>query len=582
MTTIVRESTPKKVVRPSPAHRAAPPVARRGNGRVWALALLVAAAPAAWFSRTWWMPRWDSPVDHLIFADVSPGELSIVVTERGSLESQHVTKVLCEVDDIPGDSINGTPIVWIVPNGSSVAKGDLLVELDPSSHRERLDLQVLATEKAKSEQIQAEARHQNQITQNETLYAETNLKVELAKLELEMFKDDENGTHQLEVEEIKRSIDDVNNEILAAQANLELKKNDKLGIETLFKLGYSGKNERDRSRLEYLQAESQYAAKMNRLKTQMATLTKKETYERQMQLMQLDGKLRTAERGLAQVQLDNEAKLAQARAAMEAANESLKKEEERLQRYREQVEKCHITAPSEGMVAYVAEDRWSSDEIREGAPVRPRQTILTLPDLRKMQVKTSVHESVLDEIRSGLPARVRVEAFPDRIHRGLVQTVAVLPDQGGWMSSDTKVYQTIVTIEEEVEQIKPGMNAIVEIDVAKVCDVLTVPVQAVMQIDDSTWCYIRSNNGVDKRHVELGRTNDKFVEIRSGLQAGDEVVLNPMAILEGESDSSPDGAGERGAGDAKADKAGGSRSASGSEARRGRESDAAARPPAKG
>jgi HlyD family secretion protein len=141
----------------------------------------------------------------------------------------------------------------------------LLVEFDSSQHQERLDRQILLTERAKSERLQAQAKYDNQITQNETSEAEAELQVKLTELELLMFTDQEAGTHQLEVEEIKRLIDDTNSEILAAQANLELRNNDQLGIESLFKLGYAGKNELDRSRLDFLQAEGQFAAKMNRL-----------------------------------------------------------------------------------------------------------------------------------------------------------------------------------------------------------------------------------------------------------------------------------------------------------------------------
>ena len=100
------------------------------------------------------------------------------------------------------------------------------------------------------------------------------------------------------------------------------------------------------------------------------------------------------------------------------------------------------------MVAYATADRYYGEEIREGASVRPRQKILSLPNLSKMQVKTSVHESVLDQVKPGLSVGVRVDAFPDRLYPGTVKSVAVLPDQGGWFGSDTKVYQTIITIDE--------------------------------------------------------------------------------------------------------------------------------------
>jgi multidrug efflux pump subunit AcrA (membrane-fusion protein) len=174
------------------------------------------------------------PDQPLIYYTVTCGDLPITVTERGNLESQNNVDIFCEVDDINGDGIHGTTILWIVPNGSSVQEGDLLVELDVAGHQERLDQQILDLEKARAEQIQAKVKYENRITQNETAKANAELKVKLAKLELDMFEDEDKGTHRLDVEAIKREIEDVDNNILASRADLELKKNDMEGIEKLF------------------------------------------------------------------------------------------------------------------------------------------------------------------------------------------------------------------------------------------------------------------------------------------------------------------------------------------------------------
>jgi RND family efflux transporter MFP subunit len=469
----------------------------------------------------------------LVFYTVQRGDLPITVTERGNLESQDNVEIICEVDDVHGDGFDGTAILSIVPNGSSVKKGELLVELDVTLHRDRLDSQVLDTERARAEFIQADAKFENQKTQNITAKADAELAVALAELELEMFEDTENGSHILEVEEINRQIDDVKNEILEAQANMELKKNEKRGIEALFKLGYAGKSELDKSRLDFLQAESQLASRLNRLVTHQATLAKKETFEREMQKLQLEGALETAKRNLTQVERNNSAELAQAEAELKAAQESLKKEEERLARAKYQIEKSKIYAPQDGMVAYAtSSSRRYSVEICEGARVRLQQKILTLPNLTKMQVKTAVHESVLDRIEQGLDATVRVDAFPERAYQASVKSVAVLPDQGGWMSSDTKVYETYVTIDEQVSRLKPGMTAVVEIHVDRLEDILSIPVQSVVQVGGDSWCYVEHGGGVERRLLELGMTNDKFVEIHSGLEEGDRVVLNPSAVMD--------------------------------------------------
>lgn len=394
----------------SGTRRAAKSSAKRGVLR-WLIGLgVVAAAVGAAYA---FVGSLGSADQQLLYYTVARGDLPIAVTERGTIESQENVQVLCEVDDIPNDNLRGTPIRWIIANGASVNKGDLIVELESQGHVERLDRQILSREKALAEQIEANAKYDNQLTQNETMEANADLELELAKLELEMFRDTKSGTHQLEVEDIKRKIDDTNTEILAAKAKLELAKKDLHATESLFELGYAGKSELDRSKLAVLQGESEYASKMNSLRTQFGNLTKKETYEKEMQSMSLVGKRATAERKLIQVKRDNVALLAQAKAKKDAADQSFKKEDELLTRYKEQVEHCKIYAPVSGMIAYAAKDprRWWMEDIRQGQPVNTKQLILSIPNLRRMQVKTEVHESVIDQIRTGLPATVRLEAF---------------------------------------------------------------------------------------------------------------------------------------------------------------------------
>jgi RND family efflux transporter MFP subunit len=475
------------------------------------LLLLVAASTLLGTVRRYGQP--------LIYYTVTRGDLPITVTERGNLESQDEVKIFCEVDDIHGDGVNGTTILSIVPNGSSVKEGDLLVELDSSGHQERLDEQILDTEKARSEQIQAQVKYENQKTQNETMLAEAKLKVSLAELALKQFEDEEGGTFQIELQNVELQIQEARAGRLIEQTNLE-------GVEQLYKLGYRSSGELAQARLSALRAERQLATAISRKKELVQ-------YQYEKSKMELEGARASARRNLTQVTRDNEALLEQARAKKEAADEALKKEEELLARYRDQVTKCRIYAPQDGMVAYaVSRSRWRREAIDVGVALWPRQQILSIPNLKKMQVKTAVHESVLDKISPGLPVTIRVDAFPGVTYRGEIETVAVLPDQGSYLSSDTKVYETVVTISEEVEQLKPGMTAVVEIHVDRLTDVVSIPVQAVVQVDEDTWCYVGSGSGVERRSLTLGASNEKFVEVSRGLQEGDRVVLNPTAIID--------------------------------------------------
>ncbi len=475
--------------------------------------------------------------EDLLTYRVHPMDLPITVIERGNLESQINRQVMCEVDDFRSDGVHGTPIVWVIPNGSSVSEGDLICELDSTAVQSELDEQILDTEEARSAFIQAQANLENQEIVNQTAEDKAELDVALADLELAMFNDEQKGSYQLEFEAIQRQIDDLNNEILAAEMNLKLRRNEKVGIESLFKLGYAGKSEMDRSVLSYLQAEGDYAAKLNKLQTQIASREKLIAFDKKMQSMELEGRLRTSRQNLKQVLVTNKAKMAQMQGILTSRTEQLKKEEERLERYRTQYAKCKIYAPQDGMVAYAPPISSRDSEIAEGVPVRPRQHILSIPNLRSMQVQTSVHESVLDRIQPGLEVMVTVDAFPDRQYRGTVKSVAVLPERSYY--SDTKSYKTSVTIDEEVYQLKPGMTAICEINVNRYSDVNAIPIQAVVQRQGANWVYVEQDGQLEKRQVSVGPSNDQYVVIDQGIQAGEFVVLNPGSI-QSEPSSAPE------------------------------------------
>jgi HlyD family secretion protein len=479
-------------------------------------------------------------VGPLVYHTVARGDLSITVTERGSLESQQETRIVCEVETFSGQS--GTRIVWIVPNGKSVKKSDLLVELDSAPLRDRMDNQVVAHEQARAAQIQAASRYENQKSQNETALAAAKLKVELAELGLKMYEDAEDGTYQITRQDLGLKTQEAKNQIVEAQASQLLQKTARSGMEMLYKLGYRGKGDLDQAVLKSLQAEDSLVKATNSLANAVASGKKFEEFEHPMKKLELGGALNTAKQNLLQAQRDNESLLAQALAAKIAADRALAKEEERGKKYEAQLEKCRIHAPHDGMVAYSTERTPWGALIGEGALVIERTKILTLPELTSMQVKTAVHESALDNVHEGLPATVKIDAFPDLTYEGTVSSVGVLPVQsGGYMNPDVKVYETTVLIDEEVEHLKPGMTAVVEIHVDRLKDVLSVPVQTIVQVEGENWCYVASENGPERRTVTLGPTNDKFVQIVDGLEEGARVVLNPMAIVQkGSADEASD------------------------------------------
>ena len=156
-----------------------------------------------------------------------------------------------------------------------------------------------------------------------------------------------------------------------------------------------------------------------------------------------------------------------------------------------------------------------------------------------MGVQLSVHEAWVNMVKSGQEAKVTIEAHPDTPFAGKVTSVSPLPDPPrGWLDPGSKVYTTQVTIAGSHDIIKPGMSAKVEILADHLYDVLILPVQVVANRGGRKVCYIDTGGPTpEEREVRTGAFNDIFVEIVSGVEVGENVLLSPPRRIEQETDS---------------------------------------------
>ena len=196
-----------------------------------------------------------------------------------------------------------------------------------------------------------------------------------------------------------------------------------------------------------------------------------------------------------------------------------------------QFKACTIKATQPGLVAYGDLDAGSSynysNSIEEGASVRLRQTILTIPDMSRMGVHVKIHESQVKKVKLGQMALIRVDAEPGKVLEGRVAELALMPDSSSSRyTPNLKVYPSTIHIEGIHPWLKPGMNAKVEIIVDQLSDVVFVPVQSVEVEQDKHFCYIRSGAKLERRSIQTGVFNDEFIEIKDGLQPGDQVAIS--------------------------------------------------------
>jgi RND family efflux transporter MFP subunit len=183
-----------------------------------------------------------------------------------------------------------------------------------------------------------------------------------------------------------------------------------------------------------------------------------------------------------------------------------------------------------------------------------QQKLFELPDLSRMQVKVRIHESMVKRVKPGQKADISIEAMANLTLHGTVENVGILAENTFWEERGVKQYTIKIKIDDLPENsgLNPGMTAQVKIHCGEVPDVLIVPVQAVAQNEGKHYAYVKGS-GIERRDVEVGETNEKFVEVKSGLEEGDRVALDARSRLTAETKASEKKGEESKAGEKKKD-----------------------------
>ena len=377
----------------------------------------------------------------IVTYEVKPAALPITVSNKGALESSKNQDVLCQVE-------GSTTIIMILPEGTKVKKGDLVCELDSASLNDSLTNQKIATQGA-------EASFQNAKLTREV--------AEIAVKEYEegIFLQDKatcEGEIKLAQSDLARSSDRVDWAV------------------RMYEKGYVSKAAKVSEELNFQKANFALEQAQSKLHV-LLDYTKGKTIKELRSEVEKARSDELAKEQTFQLEKTKEAKLVK------------------------QITNCKLFAPGDGIVVYANDTLRSSfndaPQIEEGAAVRERQKIFSLPDITRMQVNTKVHESQIDKITPNMKAKIRVDAFSETELEGTVLDVAPLPDPNSIFSSDVKVYTTRVKIDNPLPGLRPGMSAEVTILVDRKENVLSVPVQAIIEYSGRDHVALRTPSGFD-------------------------------------------------------------------------------------
>ena len=177
-------------------------------------------------------------------------------------------------------------------------------------------------------------------------------------------------------------------------------------------------------------------------------------------------------------------------------------------------------------------------QVQVGEKVNPRQQVIVIPDLTTLVVQTKVSEACYSQVHPGQKAFVKLDAMPDKPLTGTVLKVAPMPDrQNPWLNPNVKFFVVSVKLDEQPQGLKPNMNAQVELELARMSSVVQVPIAAVFTEQEQTYCYRVDGALVCRAPIKIGRMNKERVEVLTGLDAGQTVMLAPPEGGEGGNDA---------------------------------------------
>ena len=475
---------------------------------------------------------------------VKRGNLTVAITEGGAIEAVKSVNIISEVE-------GSSQILEIVPEGSFVRKDQTLVKLDGANLRDRITQQEITVQNTTASFAQAESNYKIQINQNESNIKGAQLKVRFGGLDLEKYLGESLAATITEDTDLPELVKSDKLEGDSLQTRLKLQSDIQLASEERTRAETKVKSTERLAKQNYVTQTELEADRLALMRSKIA-LQKAELaldlfyrYEFLRKVAQLQSDYHEAQRERERVKAKAESEIANAEAKLNAQRQTLELQTSKLEKLRDQHEKTEIPAPQDGMVVYASSmshgRRGASTLIEAGANIRYQQTIISLPDTSAMKVTVSIHEASIEKIEVGQDALITVDAFPERTVKGKVIKVAVLPDSPmRWLNPDIKVYKTEVSMDGRWEGLKPGMSAKVEIVVAQLKNALTVPVQAVVMRKGEGFCYVDRGGAPVKTPVQIGNSTDRFVEIQSGLKAGDRVLLAPPEEPEKERDAESD------------------------------------------
>lgn len=478
--------------------------------------------------------------------EVSRGAINVEVVETGGIEAVRVVEVKSRVA--------GRVETLNVEDGDVVEAGQLIAVIDPKEVRLQIDQNraqlngaqsnvartsveieqraitartTLAQARLRVAQLEKELKAQPTLTRSNIRSAEAAVQsARVAKSQLvESTQPNERTTLNAELSQATDTL---------TQARRQLER-----VESLFKQDFVSAREVETAKLEVQIAQSRQLSaqqRVNRLADQHAAeLRTADTRIQQAEAdltrakansIQDDLKLREYQTAQSQVEaaraaLKDVEALQYSRASGQATVQQLRSVLSDAER---QLGETEIRAPFGGMITakLVQEGELVSSisSFSNGSP------IVRLEDRSSMLVKLNINEIDVAKLKVGMPATITVDALPGKKFKGQVSKIS--PARSVAAAGDAVVrYSVEVRLDNVDSEIKSGMTATCRMEVVSASNVLSIPIDYLLEEDGKTYVMVKETDPKSKgkkTEVEVGRRSGSRVELRNGVSQGTKLV----------------------------------------------------------
>jgi RND family efflux transporter MFP subunit len=182
------------------------------------------------------------------------------------------------------------------------------------------------------------------------------------------------------------------------------------------------------------------------------------------------------------------------------------------------LEKMNITAPFDGVI--VSLPHYTTDgRVEQGRPM------VGIMDYARMYMEMNLPESTIEYVKENQPVFITHYTLPEDTLHGIISELSPA------ISAETRTFKGVILIHNQGLKLRPGMFVKADVVVDKVDSVIIIPKNVVLSNRDRKYVYVVEKNTAIRRNVKTGIEDEEYVQVTSGLQEKDNLVIRGYETL---------------------------------------------------